>query len=222
MTLVLLAIRCAYAVFFANLASAASYSYSSSIGRGWLVGSMLKSSTLRARAGRRRPHPWSTVHPYISWTSLTDQTWSARHLPGAALKNLPPPEKVSEFFQAANSGQTYCKKSTLLFPAFAQYLTDGFIRTVCRREQMAGKSPISAKKHIEPPDRPVPALWPQPGANTGTQIAQPGTRSQRTAQVARLQWRGVRAFSLQVSEGREKTEFEKLDRILGLDQVAND
>src|SRR6185295_2621451 len=99
-----------------------------------------------ARAGRRRPHPWSTVHQYISWTSLTDQTWSARHLPAAPLKNLPPPEKVSEFFQAADSGQTYCKKSTLLFPAFAQYLTDGFIRTVMPNES-AGESPNLRRKN---------------------------------------------------------------------------
>ena len=30
---------------------------------------------------RTRPHPWSTAHDYVSWTSLTDQSWSARHLP---------------------------------------------------------------------------------------------------------------------------------------------
>ena len=27
-----------------------------------------------ASVARNRPHPWSTVHPYTSWTSLTDKT----------------------------------------------------------------------------------------------------------------------------------------------------
>jgi prostaglandin-endoperoxide synthase 2 len=80
---------------------------------------------------RERPHPWSTVHDYISWTSLTDKTWSARHLPAwEQPNNLPSPEKVVELFQrGVGAGQQYSTKSTLLFPAFAQYLTDGFIRT---------------------------------------------------------------------------------------------
>src|SRR5437762_2153153 len=30
---------------------------------------------------RHRPHPWSTAHDYVSWTSLSDRRWSARHLP---------------------------------------------------------------------------------------------------------------------------------------------
>ena len=30
---------------------------------------------------RHRPHPWSTAHDYVSWTSLTNKQWSARHLP---------------------------------------------------------------------------------------------------------------------------------------------
>src|SRR5262245_38939406 len=30
---------------------------------------------------RHRPHPWSTVSDYVSWRSLTDQHFSARHLP---------------------------------------------------------------------------------------------------------------------------------------------
>ena len=78
---------------------------------------------------RRRPHPWSTAHPYVSWVSLTDQRWSARHLPPARAPIEPERAKVVEFFKAPASGQVQCKKSTLLFPAFAQYLTDGFIRT---------------------------------------------------------------------------------------------
>jgi prostaglandin-endoperoxide synthase 2 len=38
---------------------------------------------------RPRPHPWSTAHPYVSWTSLSDHQWSARDvLPVNALSLL--------------------------------------------------------------------------------------------------------------------------------------
>jgi prostaglandin-endoperoxide synthase 2 len=77
-----------------------------------------------------RPDPWSTVHPYVSWRSLTDLTWSARHLPPRQIEHLPDRDRLIEIFRARPSGQVECKKSTLLFPAFAQYLTDGIIRTV--------------------------------------------------------------------------------------------
>ncbi|MCC8991469.1 MAG: hypothetical protein LM514_02510 [Streptococcus sp.] len=74
---------------------------------------------------RHRPHPWSMVHPYVSWTSLTDKQWSARHLPEKKLS--PPKSDVIELFRRKKL--ILCPKSTCLFPAFAQYLTDGFIRT---------------------------------------------------------------------------------------------
>jgi prostaglandin-endoperoxide synthase 2 len=78
---------------------------------------------------RNRPHPWSTVSDYISWKGLTDRTWSARHLPARDLPNLPPVEAVAALFAKTGPVQRECAKSTCLFPAFAQYLTDGFIRT---------------------------------------------------------------------------------------------
>ncbi|MCA1707424.1 MAG: heme peroxidase [Actinobacteria bacterium] len=82
-------------------------------------------------ACRARPHPWSTAHDYISWTSLTDQEWSARHLPPVALPaDLPDTQDlVALFARDRGAEQKLCDKSTVLFPAFAQYLTDGFIRT---------------------------------------------------------------------------------------------
>lgn len=83
---------------------------------------------------RRRPHALSTAHPYVSWKGLTDQTWSARHLGPASLKVQPPSSDLRKFFQARQSGQVYCCKSTVLFPTFAQYLTDGFIRSVMPNE----------------------------------------------------------------------------------------
>ncbi len=82
-------------------------------------------------ACRERPHPWSTAHDYVSWTSLTDRRWSSRHLPAATLSpDLPPVEAlVGLFVRDRDDEQKLCLKSTCLFPAFAQYLTDGFIRT---------------------------------------------------------------------------------------------
>jgi prostaglandin-endoperoxide synthase 2 len=87
---------------------------------------------------RNRPHPWSTRHDYISWTGLTDRTFNARLLPAkpypaaeAPKSRRPPLADVAALF-AVQPGQVQrlCPKSTALFPAFAQYLTDGFIRTM--------------------------------------------------------------------------------------------
>jgi prostaglandin-endoperoxide synthase 2 len=85
---------------------------------------------------RYRPHPWSTKYDYACWASLSDKRWSARHLP--ANNNLPanqvntnpPLDKVVALFRRpVDKPLKLCSKSTCLFPAFAQYLTDGFIRT---------------------------------------------------------------------------------------------
>ena len=87
-----------------------------------------------------RPHPWSTVHDYVSWTSLTDQLWSARHLPAKRLNPLKE-EHLEEFFERKT--ERLSPKSTCLFPAFAQYLTDGFIRT---RMPDRGEDPAPKRK----------------------------------------------------------------------------
>ncbi len=82
------------------------------------------------RMARSRPHPYSTVHNYVSWTSLTDRSYSARHLPPTYRAGLPEPETVVGLFRRdQDAPQRMCPKSTCLFPTFAQYLTDGFIRT---------------------------------------------------------------------------------------------
>jgi prostaglandin-endoperoxide synthase 2 len=80
---------------------------------------------------RNRPHPWSTVSDYTSWRSLTDRTYFARHLPAATAPKTPAWNLVQALFQrpGPDEEQRLSDKSTCLFPAFAQYLTDGFIRT---------------------------------------------------------------------------------------------
>jgi prostaglandin-endoperoxide synthase 2 len=78
---------------------------------------------------RNRPHPLSTASDYTSWLSLTDRSFFARHLPPAAADpTLPERSKVLSLFKRSGAAKE-CRKSTLLFPAFAQYLTDGFLRT---------------------------------------------------------------------------------------------
>ncbi|HNR76086.1 MAG TPA: peroxidase family protein [Parvularculaceae bacterium] len=85
--------------------------------------------------GRARPHPWSTKFDYVSWSGLSDRTYYARLLPP---KPYPPEENVGgrrpplsdvRALFACSGEQRRCPKSTVLFPAFAQYLTDGFLRT---------------------------------------------------------------------------------------------
>ncbi|HVC60539.1 MAG TPA: peroxidase family protein [Acetobacteraceae bacterium] len=79
---------------------------------------------------RTRPHPWSTFSDYTSWQGLTDRTYLARHLPPADVPVKPPEAQVRQLFQRPAGQQRLSKKSTCLFPAFAQNLTDGFIRTM--------------------------------------------------------------------------------------------
>jgi prostaglandin-endoperoxide synthase 2 len=81
------------------------------------------------KATRARPHPWSTKTDYVSWPGLTDRTYSARHLPSADIPSLPDIDEVTTLFTRTQAHQLFCPKSTTLFPAFAQYLTDGFLRT---------------------------------------------------------------------------------------------
>jgi prostaglandin-endoperoxide synthase 2 len=80
---------------------------------------------------RVRPHPWSTKTDYISWAGLVDRTFSARHLPAAYPESPPDLAAATAVFARPDGApQVHCDKSTMLFPAFAQYLTDGFIRTM--------------------------------------------------------------------------------------------
>src|SRR5580765_5588149 len=67
-------------------------------------------------AAPHRPFAFSTYSDYTCWTSLTDQTWSARHLPPAYPRNLPDPAEVVAIFQRTDGEQKLCPKSTCLFP----------------------------------------------------------------------------------------------------------
>ncbi|NJN23448.1 MAG: heme peroxidase [Acaryochloridaceae cyanobacterium RL_2_7] len=79
-----------------------------------------------------RPHALSTLSPYTSWSSLTDQRWTGRHLPPAPDFNhsdrLPSLEALQVLFQKRDGKTIYSDKSTLLFPYWVQWFTDGFLR----------------------------------------------------------------------------------------------
>ena len=74
-----------------------------------------------------RLNPLSTRSPYTSWTSLTDRTYDSRHLPPAEPRaDRPAPETVGRLF--SREGEMIpCKKSTVLFPYFAEWFVDGFL-----------------------------------------------------------------------------------------------
>ena len=75
-----------------------------------------------------RPYRLTTMAPYTSWASLTDRTYNARQLaPRAVPSDLPPVEEVADLFRREEMIE--CPKSTVLFACFAQWFTDGFLRS---------------------------------------------------------------------------------------------
>lgn len=77
-----------------------------------------------------RPFPFSCLSPYTSWDSLTDHTYDGRHLPAAPNQNdgRPSPQDAAALF-ARGDEIILCPKSTVLFAYFAQWFTDGFLRS---------------------------------------------------------------------------------------------
>jgi prostaglandin-endoperoxide synthase 2 len=76
-----------------------------------------------------RPLRLSTMDDYPSWSSLTERTWFSRYLPPKDIKDLPPLEALEHLYIPRASGPRLSDKSTLLFPSFAQWFTDGFLMT---------------------------------------------------------------------------------------------
>jgi prostaglandin-endoperoxide synthase 2 len=76
-----------------------------------------------------RPNPFSTMADYTSWASLTDRTFSSRHLPAAEGVGpvLPGVDEFKDLFWRYEFIES--PKSTVLFSYFAQWFTDGFLRS---------------------------------------------------------------------------------------------
>jgi prostaglandin-endoperoxide synthase 2 len=90
-----------------------------------------------------RPHAFSTKSLYTSWDSLTDRSWTGRHLPADPEfnqeKNLPQLEDLAVLFKKKNGETILSEKSTLLFPYWVQWFTDGFLR-VDREDRLKNTS----------------------------------------------------------------------------------
>ncbi|RBO53794.1 heme peroxidase [Rhodovulum sp. BSW8] len=101
---------------------------------------------LAVRRARFRPSPYGSmaVHgdtangmaDYTSWELMMDRTWFKRHLPPGTLGQegdrrgpLPPLEALEALFRTPPGQETLSENSSLLFPSFAQWFTDGFLMT---------------------------------------------------------------------------------------------
>src|SRR5215207_4681758 len=90
-----------------------------------------------------RPNPLSTLADYTSWRSLTDRSYASRHLPAAetSAATLPEPEAVAGLFRRQGE-MTPCEKSTVLFPYFAEWFVDGFLRSERRHPDPDTGEPV--------------------------------------------------------------------------------
>jgi prostaglandin-endoperoxide synthase 2 len=167
---------------------------------------------------RSRPHPWSTVHDYVSWTSLTEQRWSARHLPAVYTTGLPDATLLLDVFRRPADKSRYCAKSTLLFPAFAQYLTDGFIRTKMKRKD----DPDSVlKENTSNHQIDLSPLYGRTMAQTAAlrlRSATPGERGRLKSQ--RINGDEYAPYLMDAT-GAIASEFKVLDEPLGLDNQTD-
>ena len=187
----------------------------------WL-GKLLNRWAINGLVGRARsrPHPWSTAHDYISWTSLTDQRYSARHLAAVRRTDLPPEQEVIELFRRPPAGQVLDGKSTCLFPAFAQYLTDGFIRT--RMPNSSQGEPQSLRKQNTSNHQiDLCPLYGRTPAQTAALRDRSGDPSRRGCLKSQLIDGEEYAPFLFDAAGVLKEEFAALDPPLGSDDVKD-
>jgi prostaglandin-endoperoxide synthase 2 len=105
---------------------------------GWLR-TLVNRRLIAFAAGKMqpRPDPFSTRSDYTSWDSLTDRSYDGRHL-GPVVRepaSLPPVDRLAELFRRPSPTLgdddlcEKCEKSTVLFAYFAQWFTDGFLRS---------------------------------------------------------------------------------------------
>jgi prostaglandin-endoperoxide synthase 2 len=89
-----------------------------------------------ARKVPNRPLALSTQAPYTSWATLTDRTWFSRYLPPAPQDRLPPVTEAASLFKLRpDQPPVLSDRSSLLFPSFAQWFTDGFLMTDADRRR---------------------------------------------------------------------------------------
>lgn len=113
---------------------------------GWPWARTRANRTIIGRAAMRartRPSPYASMAVcgasdrdmagYVSWESMTDRTWFSRHLPPGKLDGpgtpLPALDRMRALYETAPGEEVLSPQSTLLFPSFAQWFTDGFLMT---------------------------------------------------------------------------------------------
>jgi Animal haem peroxidase len=147
-----------------------------------------------------RPGPLSTKSPYTSWESLTNRHYSERHLPPGRLplSSLPTLERATELFMR-DGDPRLSDKSTLMFPIFAQWFVDGFLRT----------DPADPRKNTSTHDIDLSQLYGQT-----CEI----TRILRSGQGGRLESQIIGGEELPPfllgPDGKVKPEFEDLPTIM--------
>ncbi len=118
-----------------------------------IIGVQEKIVNVLTNSGRARPSPFSLYTPkdhkdyensvidYTTWIGLAEKSHTKRHLPPASEKfinSLPPLEEVVALFKRGEdkritpektSGENVSKETSVLFPFFAQWFTDSFLRT---------------------------------------------------------------------------------------------
>lgn len=164
---------------------------------------------------RNRPHPHSTKAPYTSWSSLTDKAWSARHLDASPIDqgSLPPFEKLHPLFARTGESQRMCPKSTCLFPSFAQYLTDGFIRTVTDKSD-----PDHLKRNTSNHNIDLCPLYGRTPEQTAALRVQSPVSQDRGKLKSQIE--NGEEFAPYLFDGDAiKPEFEILDKPLGLENL---
>jgi prostaglandin-endoperoxide synthase 2 len=87
-------------------------------------------ASLLANATPPRPRPLTMWGDYTSWISLTDRSYTGRHLPPApADRTLPNEAQVLELFRRPPGKEKPSVDTTVMFLLFAQWFTDSFLRT---------------------------------------------------------------------------------------------
>jgi len=79
-----------------------------------------------------RPRAISMAADYVTWRGLTDRRYSGRHLPvprDDVAPRTPDWEDLKELFARPEGGFKRANDTSLLFPFFAQWFVDSFLRT---------------------------------------------------------------------------------------------
>jgi len=83
-----------------------------------------------AYAAKPRPRPYTLKAPYTSWDSLTDRTYTGRHLPEEdEQRPLPPIQDTVALWKRQDGKEILSFDTSMLFSFFAQWFTDSFLRT---------------------------------------------------------------------------------------------